>query len=83
MRLFRRTRNVNDPIPKLRTPGVLAADLGVPLHRVQYVLRTRGHIRPAASAGRLRLYGRDALDLLRQELARIDSRGKKEVSHGK
>lgn len=65
---------MNDPIPKLRTPGVLAADLGEPLHRVQYVLRTRQHIRPTASAGRLRLYDRDALDLVRRELDTIDAR---------
>ncbi len=63
-----------DPIPKLRTPGVLAANLGEPLHRVQYVLRTRRHIRPTANAGRLRLYDRDAVELLRRELAVIDAR---------
>ena len=37
-----------DTAPKLRTPGVLAEDLGQPLHRVLYVLRSRQHIRPAA-----------------------------------
>lgn len=63
-----------DPIPKLRTPGVLAADLRQPLHRVLYVLRTRKHIRPSASAGRLRLYDRSALDNLRHELDAIESR---------
>ena len=63
--------------PKLRTPGVLAADLGVPLHRVLYLLRTRKHIRPAATAGVLRLYDRDALDKLQQELAIIDARRSK------
>ena len=62
------------PTPQLRTPGVLAADLGVPLHRVLYLLRTRRHIRPAATAGVLRLYDRDALDKLRHELAMIDAR---------
>lgn len=67
---------MNDPgpIPKLRTPGVLAADLGEPLHRVLYVLRTRRHIRPTANAGRLRLYDRDAVELLRHELTTIDAR---------
>lgn len=65
---------MHDPIPKLRTPGVLAADLGEPLHRVLYVLRTRRHIRPTASAGRLRLYDRDALAMLRHELNAIDAR---------
>lgn len=67
---------MNDPgpIPKLRTPGVLAADLGEPLHRVLYVLRTRQHIRPTANAGRLRLYDRDAVELLRHELTTIGAR---------
>lgn len=74
---------MNDgPIPKLRTPGVPADELGVPLHRVLYVLRTRRHILPTASAGRLRLYDRDALELLRHELATIDARQTKGVSHG-
>ena len=63
-----------ESIPKLRTPGVLAIDLGEPLHRVLYVLRTRRHIRPAARAGRLRLYDRDAAALIRHELNAIDAR---------
>jgi len=67
-------QNVSDSIPKLRTPGVLAAALGAPLHRVLYVLRTRRHIRPSANAGRLRLYDRDALAMLRHELTAIDAR---------
>jgi hypothetical protein len=60
--------------PRLRTPGVLAALLGVPLHRIDYVLRTRPYIRPAARAGRLRLFDNQALALLRHELNSIDSR---------
>lgn len=69
--------------PRLRTPGVLADDLGEPLHRVLYVLRTRGHIRPTASAGRLRLYDRRALEALREELAAIDARTNKGVADAK
>ncbi len=59
--------------PRLRTPGVLAELLGVPLHRVAYILRSRRHIRPAARAGRLRLYDNEALAMLRHELNAIDS----------
>ena len=62
------------PIPTLRTPGVVARDLGEPLHRVVYVLRSRRHIRPAARAGRLRLYDREAVALIRHELNAIDAR---------
>ena len=64
----------NKPVAKLRTPGVLAADLGVPLHRVQYILQTRDHIQPAARAGRLRLYDREAVALIRHEINAIDAR---------
>ncbi len=64
----------NAPTPLLTTPGVLAANLGEPLHRVEYVLRTRKHIRPAARAGRLRLYARAALAQVRHELNAMDAR---------
>jgi len=63
-----------DSAPRFRTPGVLATILGEPLHRVLYVLRTRLHIRPAARAGRLRLYDRDSLALIRHELNAMDAR---------
>ena len=62
------------PVARLRTPGVLAADLDVPLHRVLYVLRTREHIAPSARAGQLRLYDREAVALIRHELNAIDAR---------
>lgn len=65
--------NVPDP-PRLLTSGRLAAELGVPVHRVVYVLATRKHIRPVARAGTLRLYSRATLALLRHELAGIDAR---------
>ncbi len=64
----------NKPVPTLRSPGVVAAALGEPLHRVVYVLRTRAHIRPSALAGRLRLYDREAIALIRHELNAIDAR---------
>ncbi len=61
-------------VARLRTPGVLAADLDVPLHRVLYILQTRDHIKPSARAGQLRLYDREALALIRHELNSIDAR---------
>jgi hypothetical protein len=57
--------------PSLLTPGVIAAELNVPLHRVLYILATRATIRPAARAGILRLYTRASLELVRLELAHI------------
>ena len=61
------------PVPRLRTPGVIAAELGEPLHRVQYVLRTRHHISPAATAGRLRLFDSQAVAMIRLALYAIDA----------
>ena len=60
--------------PRLITPGVMAAKLGEPLHRVLNVLATRQHIRPAARAGTLRLYERRAVAQVRYELNLIDAR---------
>jgi hypothetical protein len=61
-------------IPKLRTPGVIAQELGEPLHRVLYVLRTRGFIAPSARAGRLRLYDLEAVARIRHALNAMDAR---------
>jgi len=60
--------------PRLRTVGVIAAELNVPLHRVLHVLRTREHIRPTARAGTLRLYDLQAVAQVRHELNAIDAR---------
>ncbi len=70
------------PVPTLRSPGVVATYLGEPLHRVVYVLRTRAHIRPSALAGRLRLYDREAIALIRHELNAIDARRARQEGGG-
>lgn len=72
---------------KLITVGVIAAELSEPLHRILHVLRTREHIQPAATAGTLRLFDRQAVAMVRHELNAIDAkhskRGEKtEVSNG-
>lgn len=64
----------NKSEPRLLSPGVIARQLKVPLHRVQNVLKTRPHIRPLARAGILRLYDRDAVAMVRHELNAIDAR---------
>ena len=61
-------------IPHTITPGVIAAQLGIPLHRVQHILSTRAHIRPRARAGTIRLYGREAIAQVRHELHAADAR---------
>jgi hypothetical protein len=58
---------------RLMTAGLIANQLGEPLHRVQRVLATRD-IRPAARAGTLRVYDRDAVERVRIALADIDAR---------
>ncbi len=69
--------------PKLITPGVIATELDEPLHRVLHVLATRPHIRPAARAGTLRLFGRDVVAMVRHELNAIDARRRtKEAANG-
>jgi hypothetical protein len=64
----------NRKLPELNTPGKVAQQLGVPVHRVQYVLRSRPHLRPAATAGRLRLFDDETIELIKAELERIGSR---------
>jgi len=63
--------------PQLRTPGVIADELGVPLSRVLYVLRQR-RIKPIGRAGIIRLYDREAVETVRAELLAIDQQ--REVS---
>ncbi len=64
-----------DGTPQLRTPGVIADELGVSLNRVLYVLQKRSHdIRPIGRAGVLRLYDRSAVEAIRNELEEIDRR---------
>ncbi len=63
-----------ESVPSLITPGVIAERVGVPLHRVLHVLRTRQHIRPSARAGTLRLYSADVLAAVRHELNAMDAR---------
>ena len=53
------------------TPGQLAARIGVPLSRVNYVLQTRNGIEPVGRAGIIRLYDAAAVDRVREELDAI------------
>ena len=67
---------------KLITPGIIATDLNVALHRVLHVLATRQHIRPSVRVGTIRLYDRRAVARVRYELNLIDARRcRKVVSH--
>lgn len=59
---------------QLITPGVIAKAVGVDLHVVLHILRTRRHIRPVARAGRIRLFGSDAVAQVRHEISAIEAR---------
>lgn len=61
--------------PELNTLGKVAQHLRVPVHRVQYIVRSRPHLRPAATAGRLRLFDDKTIEQIANELRNIDSKG--------
>jgi len=62
------------PVPALRTAGRIASELGEPLARVLYILRTRPHIRPSARAGTIRLFDKRAVAMIRHEMNTIAAR---------
>jgi DNA-binding transcriptional MerR regulator len=61
-------------VPPLATVGEIAKLLRVPLHRIEYVLRSRPHIKPRATAGGARCFDDDAIAQIRHELHAIDAR---------
>lgn len=56
-----------------QTTGTIAARLGVPLHRVEYVIRAKG-IRPVARAGAARVFGEEQVDAIAAALRKIEGR---------
>lgn len=61
-------------LPRLATPGQIALLLGVPKHRVDYILRSRRYIKPRALAGIVRCFDDEAVAQIRHELKAIDAR---------
>ncbi len=61
-------------VPKLATIGEVAKLLDIPPRRIEYVLRTRPHIRPRAMAAGARCFDDDAIAQIRHELNSIDAR---------
>jgi hypothetical protein len=53
--------------------GEIARRLGKPIHRIEYVLRTR-NLRPSGLAGNCRVYAEDDVERIAAELQRIDAR---------
>lgn len=61
-------------IARLATLGEVARLLNVPPHRIEYILRSRPHIRPRALAAGARCFDDDALAQIRHELNAIDAK---------
>lgn len=57
-----------EKVPILLTVGEIAQRLGVPLHRVEYLIRSRG-ISPRSRAGQLRVFTEEDVLRLAEELA--------------
>jgi hypothetical protein len=55
------------------TVGVIARQMGEPIHRIEYIIRTR-NIRPTRIVGRYRVFDEAAVNLIVAELRRIDQR---------
>lgn len=62
------------PVPALATVGEIARLLDVPIHRIEYVLRTRSDIRPRAKAGGARCFDDEGIAQIREELHSIARR---------
>ena len=63
-----------ESLPRLATIGEVAAQLHIPLHRIEYVLRTRPHIQPRAVAGLARCFDDKAIAQIKRALDGIAAR---------
>jgi hypothetical protein len=55
------------------TVGEIASRLGQPLHRIEYVIRSR-HVRPTGRAGNSRVFTEEDVAQIAAELSAIDRR---------
>jgi hypothetical protein len=53
------------------TIGAIARELGEPIHRIQYAVKTRG-IKPAAVAGHIRVFAPETVERVADILRDID-----------
>lgn len=58
-------------VPAASTVGEIARRLGEPLHRIEYVIRTRG-LKPVSRAGHAGIYSEGDVQYIACELRRID-----------
>lgn len=64
--------STNDTSKKLYTMGSVAATLGEPIHRVEYVVRTRG-IEGYGLAGSQRIFGTEHVEQVAAGLREVDA----------
>lgn len=60
-------------VPSLPTVGKIARHFDVPIHRVVYIIRSRG-IEPVSQAGNARIFAAENVDEIGAELRRIDQK---------
>jgi excisionase family DNA binding protein len=58
----------DNDVPKLRTVGVIAEELGISIGQVQHLIQ-RHKIRAVGRAGSLRVFSREAVEFLRAVLS--------------
>lgn len=58
----------------LHTVGDVARLLNLPIHRVEYILRSRPQIQPVGRVGIARVYDESAVELVRQAITDISRR---------
>ena len=63
---------MSDFIPAMLTVGEISRRLGQPLHKIEYVIRSR-QILPSARAGNARVFSEPHVGLIARELKRIES----------
>jgi hypothetical protein len=62
------------------TTGAIAQELVEPIHRIEYIIRTRG-IEPECLAGNIRVFGADAVERIAEILRDIDRAQANEARH--
>jgi hypothetical protein len=65
-------------IPALLTVGEIARRLDRPMHRIEYLLRSR-HVKPSGRAGNALVYGESDVTFIAAELQRMDAERSSEV----
>lgn len=63
---------MSNNVPSSPTVGEIARRLAVPIHRVEYVIRSR-NLKPASRAGNLRVFSEADIAFVAGEIVRIDA----------